>query len=353
MAQSFVKTTFPLVAGGELVGVLAAGARGSEKGYGRNPFAERTRKAVETLGRVGALYLGLQLATKRDRRFAWVVFCGASLQALVKAFAWNLSLYFCLRSAAKALRDHRVAYHLRPELIFASHCLHNGLLTQKAELIEPSYLKLWLRVTPGYSSVQDWYEEFHSDVSKGRQRYLLQQVGEERLKKIPGKVVLACRMQLPFVAALYVVPSLIFFKSTTKKHFGSSTSAINFVKDLAVRIVRTSVVLSCLPYCLTEFPCLYDYITRPKGQTEPVRRAPVLHSTLASLVSTAVFLAEPEGRLNMMVVYTHWRVAEAFIRKIRSSVSLADPFTEEKKQKHQDNMLAAAFTGLAAGFCAL
>jgi hypothetical protein len=110
---------------------------------------------------------------------------------------------------------------------------------------------------------------------------------------------------------------------------------------IVLRSLWSSAILTPLPFLLIEFPLVYATVRRmlgyPDGNANSSRasnnnrlsgshgegvstggrrcggcpRAPVLHVACTSLLSTLVFLAEPKARLEIIVVYTWWRVLEA------------------------------------------
>jgi hypothetical protein len=368
--RALAKQTLPLVVGGEAVGVVLSVASGA----GREKSLERLRDAVERLGRTSALYGGLHLLTQRERGSAWVALCSALLQYAMQPFSWHLSLYFLCRAAAGAARKHLRAPHLHPLAVFFSHCLHNDLLVNRAEWVEPSYLKLWLRMMPGMS-LRSWLAQFSSTE---RECYEPEQVGPERFARIPGAVLESFRRQLPFVAALYAVPHLVFYKATTRAHLGSARAAARFLAEQFVRVLRTSFVLGLLPFILTEFPCVLDRVAGGGA-----RRCKLLHVLVASTASTAVFLLEPEPRLNQMVAYTYWRVLEAYMRRATTTLQLQSqgglrvqvpppqqhahqqqllhetpeqqpaPRDDKAEELSRQRWLAAALLGLAAATAAL
>ena len=116
------------------------------------------------------------------------------------------------------------------------------------------------------------------------------------------------KAQLGLVATAFTLPVVLF---RSKALFTSPTSELT---GLAVRIVRSTAVLTALPFVLTEFPAVYSrmrsWLKETSAQARPAPRAPVVYTVTVSALSTAVFLAEPVGRLRMIMVYTWWRILE-------------------------------------------
>lgn len=178
--------------------------------------------------------------------------------------------------------------------------------------------------------MQDYLNHFSSKViaEDNLERYQESQCDWARFKGIPANMWVSFQKQLPMVVLLYTLPKIIFFKKTVKT-FNLKANALagllTLVKETSVRVLRTAAVLCALPYCLVEFPCilscLKDYVRRGFKQPEATdaiycsERMPYLHCLFTSMLSTPVFLAEPQGRLEVMVVYTYWRIIEAAVRK--------------------------------------
>ena len=187
-----------------------------------------------------------------------------------------------------------------------------------------------IETLPQYNNVQDYLHHFSSKViaENNLDRYQESQCEWARLRGIPANMWVSFQKQLPMVVLLYTLPKLVFFKKTVKT-FNLGTNAAAGLRKLAqetvVRVLRTSAVLCVLPYCLVEFPCILscskDFVRRGFKRPEPTdatycsERMPVLHCLFTSMLSTPVFLAEPEGRLEVMVGYTYWRIIEAAVRK--------------------------------------
>jgi len=351
-ARAFAKQTLPLVVGGEVIGVVGALAqKPKDDETGKNAGLERLRIALERLGRSGGLYAGLHALTRNDKSFPWVTSTAGVLFALTRPFSWNLSLFMFLRAFTKVLRKKNVALHMNPLAIFLIHCVHNNFLLHKAEQVDPSYLRMWLKVIPGYPTLDLWLSHFRSTKQS---RYAAAQVGLERIRRIPANLLESMRRQAVLVSALYIIPSLVFHRRTAKLHFQTLHSTLCFLRSECLRITRTTIVLSSLPYVLTEFPCIYDYICRSLGLIEkdslPVQKAPILHVTITSVFSTAVFLTEREARLNHMIAYTYWRVIEAWLRPwfAKSKQTTSQEEGNYLSSKKQELVLASLLTGLAA-----
>lgn len=66
------------------------------------------------------------------------------------------------------------------------------------------YVKLWLRVIPGYRTLEAYIEHFGAPATTGTANYPPAQVKSSRVAKIPRDLFKAFRAQLPFVAGLQV-----------------------------------------------------------------------------------------------------------------------------------------------------
>ena len=220
----------------------------------------------------------------------------------------SLALYFVCKGWVQLMRRLRAPV-LAPAAVYALHCAHNYLLTHRADAVSKSYLGLWLLVLgPVYRTPQDWRKEFASTAC-GSAHYQTHQCGRARLRSIPRRFLSTLKKQLPAVASLYTIPLIIFPRGTMRK--AKQAGAMNFLLLKLRQVLLSTAVLSALPYALTEFPCVYSWLTsQPADRT---KRAPVLHTLSVSVISTAVFLAERDSRLETMVAYTYWRVVEAFV----------------------------------------
>ncbi|GBG30419.1 Hypothetical Protein FCC1311_066382 [Hondaea fermentalgiana] len=351
-AAPFVRATLPLVTVSEVVGVLAAA--GGAKAAAKTPeeasaqfkaaAKKRGTQAATRLAKTALVYAAVEAATRRDKSKAWLFACAAAAQGALGAFTWNVAVYIAVRTlASKALATSKAPPHLHPAAIFVSHVLHNGMLISQAEAVDPGYLRLWLRVLRGYKNADEWYAEFHSDAAKRNERYEAHQVGDDRFKAIPTKIVEAIRAQLPFVSALYLVPRLLAWRTTAESlRAGGSTWALAEAKEVAKRIARSSLVLACLPLTLSEFPCVYDKLMRSKDDPKPVRRNAALHAVSSAVASTGIFLAEPQPRLSVMVAYTWWRIIEAGVRKWEMQWA-----SSKEEVATRTSALASALTGLS------
>mmetsp|Transcript_18410 Transcript_18410/g.29662 ORF Transcript_18410/g.29662 Transcript_18410/m.29662 type:complete len:373 (+) Transcript_18410:48-1166(+) len=366
-SKNLVRATLPVLAVAEAVGLAGAIAQqkkartaaaenenakddakiAQDNGAASNAVKMRLKDTAQRLARAAAVFGGVEAVARKSKDPKVLFASAAGLQAAVGAFPWNLALYFALRGAVARFRERGFTAHLNPLAIFVSHILHNGVLISQAEFVDPGYLRLWLKVMRGYNSVEDWYADFHSEAYERNERYEERQVGKDRFEAIPGKIRDAFRAQLPFVTAVYVVPALLYFKSTIES-LRSGVGA--YLLELTKRILRSSLVLCCLPLTLTEFPCVYDKIMRPKGDSKPVRRNPLAHASCSAVLTTAVFAAEPEARLGLMVAYTWYRGLEAVVRKFHAKILSEDPENGKEKVAFQSDIAAAALVGLAAAF---
>mmetsp|Transcript_4833 Transcript_4833/g.6124 ORF Transcript_4833/g.6124 Transcript_4833/m.6124 type:complete len:262 (+) Transcript_4833:102-887(+) len=207
------------------------------------------------------------------------------------------------------------------------------MMVNHAEWIEPSYIRLWLTAIPGYANYEDFVADFGTKNTnlKDNPTYQKSQCGDDRLWTIPNNMWLSFKTQMPMVTLLYVIPLVLKRKRPTRA----------IVEDLTIKVVRTSVALTALPYCLTEFPCLYSkfiesfivHDTTQQGKDKPftAKRRPRLHVLLASVLSTMLFLSEPKPRLEMMVAYTYWRIIEGLIRKFYL-LATGEDFIQSKEQ---------------------
>lgn len=281
------------------------------------------------------------------------------IQAMVQCFSWNISLYILLRLLFKTDKSwSSTQFFKAPIGMYLTHVLHNYIITHRAEMIEPGYIKMWLTTLPGYqpNGMQTWLQEFSTEATQSSEFYKPSQVTEQRLHKLPGLMLQSLKRQFPFVLFLYSLPLLLKLKQVMKR----SGMLADKVRQVLARTVRSSIVLMLLPYTLTEFPLIYGNWILPlfrrvevdEEGRKIVRRNPVLHIGVASILSSLVFLQEPDGRLTMMVGYTIWRILEAFIRKGYLNV---DKEKEQGKGTTLNNdrtwLLSPLFTALAAVCC--
>jgi len=317
----------------------------------------------------------------------WIFATTAVLQGILKSFSWNLSLYFSLRAWFAYLsktNSQIISVLLHPGGIFASHLIHNSLMVHQADWIDPSYIRLWLSAIPMYKKYDDYINDFSSDQTNANENptYKESQCSTDRLKSIPTYMLQSLKVQLPMVSLLYSLPLVI------KRKVPSTKLAL----ELVVRILRTSVLLTILPYVLTEFPCIYSNLLKQlkkpdegdanmeSNGTYKANRHPLLHVATTSVLSTFVFLAEPRKRLEMMVVYTYYRIIEGVIRKfylqaaqnhnsiqipVEAEENASAIVTQTQSGKELQNLndgstptkwksaLASVFTGVTAVMCVL
>lgn len=242
------------------------------------------------------------------------------IECLLKCFSWQFSLYILIRQTMKRFKS--VNNILMSTLgIYLIHLVHNYLVIIEADRIEPSYLKLWIKTLPYYQAkgYKKWIEEFGLKASSSKY-YKTEQVCEKRLNELPRNIFKSFTFQLPFVIALYGLG----FAFSLRNNYKTITSDVlkGLLFGLGTKIVRTSVVLSLLPYSLCSFPVVYankilpliKTVEKDEDGNKKVKRNPVLHIGFASILSTWVFLQEPKGRLRMMMGYTVWRIFEALLR---------------------------------------
>ena len=116
-------------------------------------------------------------------------------------------------------------------------------------------------------------------------------------------------LQAPVLLSLQF---FLFLLGGRKSFSRMGASPLRFLLSrLVIRTPRSSIVLTLLPFILTEFPLLLAALQRRRGRTARVVRAPLLHVSFASAFSTLAFFMEPRARLQNIVVYTWWRVLEA------------------------------------------
>eukprot|EP01063_Lacrimia_lanifica_P018702 TRINITY_DN25606_c0_g1_i1.p1 TRINITY_DN25606_c0_g1~~TRINITY_DN25606_c0_g1_i1.p1 ORF type:complete len:336 (+),score=81.41 TRINITY_DN25606_c0_g1_i1:35-1042(+) len=295
-ARAVVDATWPLVVGKEATGVAFAG---------RKQRAGRVRAAIERLVRLVVFYVGVALAF-RARRGLWGAAAAALLQRVVRPFPDDVALFLCLRAASAWLGRRGVRHHLQPLGVFAVHCVHNAIMLTKADWVNPAYLSLWLQAMPLYPTRQHYLDDFASPTT-ATHHYAARQVAPDRLQQLIPNLWRTLRVQLPAVAAVYLIPKLLFIRNTLHE------LSPQMLLTLSLKVAQSAGVLTCLPYILTEFPALVTSFRRRMGVADPATRLSTLHIATASALSTAAFLMEPKGRLEVMIVYTYWRVIEALL----------------------------------------
>lgn len=328
---------------------------------GGQPQANDTVATLKTLaercGRFAAFVAGLHLLStkmKAKRGGLLSTFAAAAcLHRLTQPFDWNLSLYFSLRALGllwtrRPKSSSRISssstitttpLFLTAPAIYFVHCAHNFLVAQRADWVSPFYLKLWQQVLPvQYPRTELWVRDFGSKRSKEKY-YPPNLCGPRRLRDIPRRMLLSLRRQLPMVAATFALPVLLFKSKVLLR------DPVLVLLQLAVKCIRSSVVLTALPFLLTEFPCVYGLLTGAPEDATP--RADVLHTATVSLATTGVFLAEPRNRLRMIVVYTHWRVFQTLLARAVPGGLRFDGDTELER------IVGACLTGLTACISAL
>jgi hypothetical protein len=92
----------------------------------------------------------------------------AAAQFKLGCFHWTGALYVMLRAAGARVTIATAANggrrttppHLQLWSIFLCCCGHNWLMAHRSDLISPHYLKLWLRVIPGYRTLPEYHAHF-------------------------------------------------------------------------------------------------------------------------------------------------------------------------------------------------
>jgi hypothetical protein len=261
-----------------------------------NSISAALKSFSDRAARFVGLIIGLGITSSFNYKFSKQIqklltfSLGAGLHYLCQPFHWTLSLYFFLRATGLLLVSNRkltdwswpVALVRHPACIFLLHCCHNYFLTHRADCVSPHYLKLWTQVLPiQYNKLNLWLNEFKTSVTRNTKYYLPEQCGRDRLKMIPKRLTTSLKRQLPLVAATFIPPVALFKRSTLLR------TPFKLLWDTSIKIVRSSLVLTILPFLLTEFPCLWGMMTnQPPERTV---RQPLLHTVCVSLGSTAVF----------------------------------------------------------------
>jgi hypothetical protein len=318
-------------------------------GRGRRRRESAAATALKTFakrcGRFLALVAGLRVLAP-PRRAAWSTFLvAAGLHRLTLPFDWNLSLYFSLRALGlfwtrktAATVTTKAPLFLTAPAIYLVHCAHNFLVAQRADWVSPFYLKLWQQVLPvQYPRTELWVRDFGA-ARAGEHFYPPNLCGRQRLVDIPRRMALSLKRQLPMVAATFALP-IVLFKSRALFR-----SPVHTLAEFAIKCVRSSVVLTALPFLLTEFPCVFGLVTGAPADATP--RADLLHTATVSLATTGVFLAEPRNRLRMIVVYTYWRVAQTLLARVL-------PRLRFDGDEELERVVGACLTGLTACFSGL
>ena len=247
---------------------------------------------LERALRFSAVIIGLRLTnsviSKQSKLIQKIAtFISASiLHSIFVPYHWTLSLYFLCRSTGLLLvrnkkltdRSGPVALVRHPICIFILHCFHNYFLTHRADIVSPSYLKLWLQVLPiQYKKLDAWLQDF-STKSCATKYYDSIQCGASRLALLPKRMIVSLKRQLPLVATTFVLPIILFKRQKLMK------APIPLLWDTVIKTVRSSLVLTALPFLLTEFPCFWGLATgQPSNKTI---RTPMLHTISVSLLST-------------------------------------------------------------------
>jgi hypothetical protein len=66
---------------------------------------------------------------------------------------------------------------------------------RRFSFVSPHYVKLWLRVIPGYKKLEEYVHDYGSPNTSSK-HYPVEQVDVQRAGKIPGRVVKSFRAQL-------------------------------------------------------------------------------------------------------------------------------------------------------------
>ena len=283
------------------------------------------------------------------RAKVWTFLASATLHRVILPYDWNMSLYFSLRAIGLWWSHHHHSVKAKEHAkrssplfmtasgIYAIHCMHNFLVSQRADWVNPSYLKLWQKVLPvKYPRTELWIQDF----SSGRANELFYPrnlCGVHRFKEIPHRMLLSLNRQLPLVAVTFALPVLMFKSQRLRD------KPLRLVMDIITKCLRSSIVLTALPFLLTEFPCLYGLLMGAPADATP--RADLLHTTIVSLATTGVFLAEPPNRLRMIVVYTYWRVCQSMMIRVVPGLR----FDGEGELEHAIGALLTGVTACISG----
>lgn len=361
--SKFVKSTLPFILMSDLMKIIL----------------KRDITKFKRLLKYCFLVLSLKLSIKNASNSSNSIFgLTFALEYLLKCFSWQLSLYFVIR---QAMNKFNLDFLMSTYNLYCVHLVHNSLIVLYAEMIDKSYLNLWVKTLPYYTSQSKlnenelvekddtkrdkendmsgynlWLKEFGSEACQ-KHYYLPEQVSKTRLKELPKNVFKSAQIQFPFVVLLY---SLSFAMKVRKIIADSVKSKLMpvmkmFLEVVVVKTLRTSIVLALLPYSLSSFPTIYANLLLPLYNSitgrelsensvglNQVKRNSVLHVGIASALSTWVFLQEPKGRLKMMVGYTLWRIFEALIRTYIVS--------EESRDEVKRTMLSSIFISLTAAW---
>eukprot|EP00924_Labyrinthula_sp_SR-Ha-C_P011705 maker-scaffold_17-snap-gene-6.69-mRNA-1 protein AED:0.00 eAED:0.00 QI:82/1/1/1/1/1/2/145/372 len=320
-------------------------------------FKTKNLSAIHRLLKAALFFFILDLQQKKIPKFLTKTILFSSpfiMEYLLSIFSWNLSLYTLIRvllssNKSSTLNFRRLILLVQsPKFIFGTHCVHNYLITNKAEWIQPDYLKVYLKTLPNYSknvkgvsnsAYKSWLKEFSSEATAS-EKYQDEQLKVERLKKLPGNYLASLKIQGGLVFFLYALGTAFNLRNQVKRK--QEINVFDIFHVLLSKTIRSSVVLTSLPFILTEFPVIYATLRQKKE----VNRATGLHVILASICSTGVFLAEPKGRLKMLMGYTWWRILEAFIRK---GILLSEE--DEEKMRKKEKLMSASLIGFSAILC--
>uniref|UniRef100_A0A7S1GDQ7 Uncharacterized protein n=1 Tax=Bicosoecida sp. CB-2014 TaxID=1486930 RepID=A0A7S1GDQ7_9STRA len=333
---SFSAAVVPVFVVSEAMSLARALSKRGEPDRREAALRSLARRAVAVAALTGAVN-----ATRRVRVASVLV--AAAVHRALPSLSWSFALFVALRTVARAASRGGRRAHLHPASIFAMHLAHNHMMVHAAECVAPGYVEAWLSMVSGWKTHADYVRDFGSQASS-RSHYAVAATSSARLHRLPAAFAATARRQLPFVAGAYLIPMLLFWRSTAKRARAAAGLA-GLAATTAVAVARSAVVLAALPVVLLEFPVLYAAAT---GQLDRrVRRNKALHVAVASVLSTGVFLLEPRGRLETMVVYTAYRVVEAAARRWAFRRRLDDRTRDEAP----DEAAAAALcVGVAAAF---
>lgn len=293
-----VRGRLKLIVMSELVSVINTLL--SRKRGAREKASRLARKLLRYAG-FFAIYGGVQVATGASRAPTRAL-AAFSAQACTGAFSWSQALLLLLHGVAARTVSQA---HLSVVGITLCHLAHNFLMSAHAELINPAYVGLWMGIVPKMS-----LEKFLSAFSTRVRVYPKWLTSDTALAELPST---AWKIFLNNVRAVLVLYSVGFAVPALRR---AGPVGIRRVMSVLVRrTLRTSAVLTILPMATVYSPLLFRIILRLNPNATPATtRTKLLHTLLSTAISVPAFLAEPKGRLRTIVVYTWWRVAEAFVR---------------------------------------
>ena len=235
---------------------------------------------------LSCLLYGTEKAVKKRGATA---LAGAALSCALATPPPSAAFYLLLRKLARRASS----LLLHPLSIYAIHCAHNHLVTHRAELLSPAYLRMWLGVYPGYDDLAA-FMACHSTKASSSERY------PEGILSLADVVPVARQM---FASQLKI---LIVLMGAQRLLAGKTIHAASTLLAAA----RSAAVLTSLPLILFKFPAVWSRLTKSTNRAHPAVEACVV-----SAATAAAFLAERKnaGRLETITAYTYFRVLECFV----------------------------------------